>query len=111
MATTIGCDPPRHEQDEWLTATLSGPVAFELEGDTLVLTTGTTRFVLSDREVVSPDVPLAGTEWQLDTLTEGEVAGGFPDMGPRSPSPPTTPTPSTPGATPVPAPSGWVRRP
>jgi len=33
---------------------------------------------LVDREQVSPDKPLVGTRWVLDTLIEGEVASSLP---------------------------------
>lgn len=70
-ATVAGCDDPRHAQDEWITEVLSGTVAAELDGDTLILTSDETVLTLEDREVASPDLPLLGTTWVLDTVLEG----------------------------------------
>ncbi|HYI60549.1 MAG TPA: META domain-containing protein [Acidimicrobiales bacterium] len=75
-ATLIGCDPAREAQDEWITEVLSGSVEAEVDGDTLVLTSGATTLTLLDRETASPDVPLVGTTWTLDTVLEGTSADG-----------------------------------
>ncbi|UWZ34128.1 META domain-containing protein [Dactylosporangium roseum] len=76
--TEMGCDPPRHEQDRWVTAFLGGRPAWRLDGTELVLEGGGTRIVLTDREVADPDRPLAGPRWAVDTLITGEVAGSVP---------------------------------
>ncbi|UWP79543.1 META domain-containing protein [Dactylosporangium fulvum] len=76
--TDMGCDPPRHEQDRWVTAFLGGRPAWRLEGAELVLEGGGTRIVLTDREVADPDRPLAGPRWTVDTLVSGQVAGSVP---------------------------------
>ena len=34
--TEMGCDPPRHEQDTWLSQLLTGRPTIQLDGDTLV---------------------------------------------------------------------------
>lgn len=80
VTTDMGCDPGRHEQDEWISRVLTGPIDWALDDTTLVLTSGGTVLRLSDREVASPDVPLLGTEWQLDTLIDGELASSSPGM-------------------------------
>ena len=76
--TEMGCDPPRHAQDEWLTGFLMSSPSFTLAGDTLELTSGTTVMTLVDREVAEPDRPLEGTRWTADTIIDGDVASSIP---------------------------------
>ena len=79
LATTeMGCDPPRHAQDEWLARFLTSRPAADLSAETLTLENGTTRIVLEDREVADPDRPLRGTKWVVDTIVEGESASSVP---------------------------------
>jgi heat shock protein HslJ len=79
MATTeMGCDPPRHAQDEWLSQFLTGKPAWARSGSTLTLDNGTTRIVLEDRELADPDRPLKGTKWMVDTIIDGETASSVP---------------------------------
>ena len=79
MATTeMGCDPPRHAQDEWLARFLTSKPSWAREGATLTLESDTVRIVLEDREVADPDRPLQGTKWVVDTLVEGEAASSVP---------------------------------
>ena len=79
LATTeMGCDPPRHAQDEWLGRFLTSRPEWSREGATLTLDNGTTRIVLQDREVADPDRPLRGTKWVVDTIVEGQSASSVP---------------------------------
>ena len=79
MATTeMGCDPPRHAQDEWLARFLTSRPGWSRSGSTLTLDNGTTRIVLEDREVADPDRPLRGTKWMVDTIVEGDAASSVP---------------------------------
>jgi heat shock protein HslJ len=79
MATTeMGCDPPRHAQDEWLARFLTSRPSWARSGSTLTLDDGSTRIVLEDREVANPDRPLRGTKWVVDTLVEGDAASSVP---------------------------------
>jgi heat shock protein HslJ len=56
MATTeMGCDAPRHAQDEWLARFLTSRPEWSRSGADLTLDNGTTRVVLQDREVADPD--------------------------------------------------------
>jgi heat shock protein HslJ len=75
--TEMGCDEPRQAQDEWLAAFL-GDITFTLEGDTLVLTDGTIRLTLADKEVVTPDQSLEGTRWVLDGIVSGDAVSSVP---------------------------------
>lgn len=76
--TEMGCDPPRHEQDEWLAAFLSSRPEVQVDGPSLRLRSGATVVTATDREVASPDVALEGTTWTLETIVEGEVASSVP---------------------------------
>jgi heat shock protein HslJ len=79
LATTeMGCDPPRHEQDDWLAKTLGAGPRWRLDGATLTLTSGDTTLVLTDREVADPDRPLADGTWAVDTLVDGQTAASTP---------------------------------
>ncbi|MEW6476231.1 MAG: META domain-containing protein [Actinomycetota bacterium] len=79
LATTeMGCDPPRHAQDEWLANFLTSRPEWSRTGSTLTLDNGTTRIVLEDKEVADPDRPLKGTKWVVDTIIEGETASSVP---------------------------------
>ena len=79
LATTeMGCDPPRHAQDEWLARFLAGRPTADVTAETLTLENDTTRIVLTDRKVADPDRPLQGTKWVVDTIVEGETASSVP---------------------------------
>jgi heat shock protein HslJ len=79
LATTeMGCDAPRHAQDEWLARFLTGRPEWSRDGATLTLDNGSTRIVLQDREVADPDRPLRGTKWVVDTIVEGQSASSVP---------------------------------
>jgi heat shock protein HslJ len=79
LATTeMGCDPPRHAQDEWLAGFLTSRPEWSREGSTLTLDNGTTRIVLEDKKVADPDRPLRGTKWVVDTVVDGESASSVP---------------------------------
>ena len=75
--TEMGCDGPRQAQDEWLAAFL-GNMTFTLDGDRLVLTDGTVRLTLTDKEVVTPDQSLEGTRWVLDGIVSGDAVSSVP---------------------------------
>jgi heat shock protein HslJ len=74
----MGCDPPRHAQDEWLARFLTSKPSWAREGATLTLDNGAVRIVLEDREVANPDRPLRGTKWVVDTLVERDAASSVP---------------------------------
>jgi heat shock protein HslJ len=79
LATTdMGCDPPRHGQDDWLARFLTGRPHWSLSGPALTLDDGKTRVVLEDRAVADPDRPLAGTRWVVDTIVDGQSASSVP---------------------------------
>jgi heat shock protein HslJ len=79
--TEIGCDPPRHDQDEWLSGFLTSAPTVVLSGNELTLTKGMTTIEFVDREAADPDRPLVGTRWRVDTIIDGEAASSVPDEG------------------------------
>ena len=72
--TEMGCDAPRHAQDEWLAKLLQNEPTWKLEADTLTVTSGGTTISLLDRKTAEPDLPLEGTRWTLETVITGEIA-------------------------------------
>jgi heat shock protein HslJ len=71
--TEMGCDPARHDQDEFVAGVLSANPRWELTDSRLTIRTGTTVFdMTAEEEQVSRD--LKGTTWVLDTLIDGDVA-------------------------------------
>ena len=76
--TEMGCDPPRHEQDEWLAGILGAKPAWRTDGPTLTITAGDTEIVLTDRESAEPDRELAGPAWAVDTIVDGQTASSLP---------------------------------
>lgn len=75
--TEMACEPPRMQQDDWLSTYLAG-ATFTLDGDTLVLLNNDVRLTLLDEEVATPDQPLEGTTWVLDGITSGDVVSSVP---------------------------------
>jgi heat shock protein HslJ len=76
--TEMGCDPARHDQDDWLSTILSANPTVAFAGSDLVLTAGDTVITLGDREVVEPDLPLTGTKWTVTTIFSGDTASSIP---------------------------------
>lgn len=76
--TMMACTPELMDQDAWLTAFLQGRPRWRLDGDTLVLSAGTTRLRLVDIRAAEPDRPLAGPRWSLQSLIDGETAASVP---------------------------------
>lgn len=75
--TEMGCDPARHDQDEWLMAFLAERPSVTLTDTTLTLATDTTTIELTNRELADPDRPLVGTEWVATGFIDGEVASSM----------------------------------
>jgi heat shock protein HslJ len=77
--TEMGCDEPRHAQDEWVFAFLGAQPSIAREGDKLTLTAGETVIALQDREVAEPDLPLTGTTWTVDSIIAGDAVSSVPN--------------------------------
>jgi heat shock protein HslJ len=72
--TDMGCDAPRHAQDDWFSKLLTSGPTWKLTGDKLELTSGTTVISLVDRETAVQDLALDGTKWTLETVIRGATA-------------------------------------
>lgn len=72
--TDMGCDQPRHAQDEWLSAFLSAKPAWRADGETVVLTGADSELTLARKAARQ----LVGTRWVVDTVIDGQVAGSAP---------------------------------
>jgi heat shock protein HslJ len=77
--TEMGCDPPRHEQDAWLSRFLEARPGWRLDGDELVLRAGDTELRLADRRVADPDRPLLGTRWRVESVLDATSAASVAD--------------------------------
>lgn len=76
--TEMACDPGRDAQDQWLVQVLGSKPAARLNGDELVLESGSTVVRLLDRKVVEPDVALAGTTWTVVSIIAGDAVSSVP---------------------------------
>ena len=77
--TEMGCDEPRHAQDDWLSKFLGSAPTVALAGPELILTSGDTVVRFADREVADPDLPLIGPVWKVTTIFSGDTASSLPD--------------------------------
>jgi len=77
--TEMGCDDPRHAQDDWLMAFLGSRPTVVQSGTDLTLTAGGTVITLQDREVAEPDLPLVGTTWTVDSIISGDAVSSVPN--------------------------------
>jgi len=76
--TEMGCDEPRHAQDDWLFGFLGSDPTARLTGNDLVLTSGGTTITLLDREVAVPDLPLVGPVWTVESIVAGDAVSSVP---------------------------------
>lgn len=65
--TEMGCDAPLMEQDTWVAGLFERDVQLT-RGAEASLISGEVVLTLADREQVSPDRPLVGTKWVLDSI-------------------------------------------
>jgi len=76
--TDMGCERPRHDQDDWLTKFLTARPRYTLSGNNLVLTGDKEEIKLVDRKVADPDRPLLGTRWVVESLLDRDSASSVP---------------------------------
>lgn len=76
--TEMGCDEPRHAQDDWIATFFEGNPTVELAGNDLILTVDDRSVTLLDREIADPDLPLAGTKWTVDSLFSAQAVSSVP---------------------------------
>jgi heat shock protein HslJ len=78
--TEMGCDQPRHAQDDWLFGFLGAGPSVAVTGPQLVLSDGSTVIALLDREVALPDLALAGPAWRVESIVRGEAVSSVPEQ-------------------------------
>ena len=76
--TEMGCDPQRHAQDDWLVAFLASNPNVRLDGNDLILESGSVVVTLRDRTVVEPDANLVGPTWTLVSIIQGDAVSSVP---------------------------------
>jgi heat shock protein HslJ len=76
--TGMGCDKPRHDQDDLIAEVLGATPTWRLSGSELEITSGATTLTFTEQSVAEPDLPLEDTVWLLDTMVDGEVASSVP---------------------------------
>lgn len=76
--TEIGCQADLQTQDEWLFAFLGSQPHLALSGNDLQLTSGATTINMLDREVATPDQPLTGRVWTLNSIISTDVVSSVP---------------------------------
>jgi heat shock protein HslJ len=77
--TEMACAQPLMDQDAWLSGTVfASPLTAAVDGDTLTLSRQGLELVLTTRSMVSPDVLLEGTSWQLDGIQTGSSVSSVP---------------------------------
>jgi heat shock protein HslJ len=77
--TEMGCDEPRHKQDDWVFGFLGSKPAVAVAGNDLILTAGDTVIRLVDREIADPDLPLVGPTWTVNSIVAGDAVSSIPD--------------------------------
>lgn len=77
--TEMGCDEPRHAQDDWLSEFLASRPTVVAAGDQLTLTSGGTVVSLLNRKTADPDRPLVDTTWKVDSIVSGDTVSSVPD--------------------------------
>jgi heat shock protein HslJ len=77
--TDMGCDEPRHKQDDWVSGFLASRPTVALAGNDLALTSGDVVIRLLDREIADPDLPLVGPTWTVNSIVSGDAVSSIPD--------------------------------
>lgn len=73
--TEMGCDPARHEQDEFVAGFLGSEPTVAVAGDQLTLSTAEVTIELED--LSGDSLPLAGTTWTITGFIDGEAATSY----------------------------------
>jgi len=74
MMTEMGCDGPRHAQDDFVSAFLASSPTLAMGENTITLSNDTVTIELLDRKVADPDRPIIGTEWEVTGFFDASVA-------------------------------------
>ncbi len=82
--TEMGCDEPRHAQDEWLSAFLSAGPSVTVADGGVILASGDTTIRLTDREIADPDRRLVGPLWTVTSIRTDDMMMSLADGPPAS---------------------------
>ena len=77
-ATMMACEQDLMVQDQQIVQLLKGGMEAALDGNELVLTSGTITITLLDKAAAEPDQPLVGTTWTLESTTDGDAVSSIP---------------------------------
>jgi heat shock protein HslJ len=77
--TEMGCDEPRHAQDEWLSTFLGSGPQVRLVGNDLTLEGDGIVIRMLDTEVADPDLNLVGPTWTVESLITGDAVASVPE--------------------------------
>lgn len=77
-ATMMACEDALMAQDTWLDGFLGSGSETTLDGDELTLTADDVTLVLLDEQVATPDQPLVGTSWTLESIIANEAVSTVP---------------------------------
>ena len=72
LFTEMACSQERMDQDDWVLEFMTSEPTVRLDGDTLWMTSGETTIELLDIEVATPDQPLVGPRWRINTIIDGQ---------------------------------------
>lgn len=72
--TEMGCEAPRHDQDQWLADFLISRPQLSPVEEGFLLANDSTSIDFRDHSFVRPDLDLVGTEWNVTGFLEGETA-------------------------------------
>ncbi len=75
--TEMGCDPGRHEQDDFVATTLLASPTAKLDSNDLTLTTGNVTIQLLDASVANPDREIIGNLWAVTGFIDGQTVSSF----------------------------------
>jgi heat shock protein HslJ len=79
--TSRPCEPGADEVEAAVVGVLSGTIVQEIQGDVLELTHPSGRGLVLRARSLAPPPPLEGTEWQLDSLDNGQPVPLPPGTG------------------------------
>ena len=75
MVTEMGCDGPRHRQDDWLIKFFMGNPKITLDGPALTIESKEATLHFLDKKVADPDRPLVGNLWTAQRIIKQHSVG------------------------------------
>ncbi len=75
--TEMGCDPERHEQDDFVASLLRSSPTISIADTELVLSTNGITVTFIDESIANPDEPIVGTRWVVSGFIDSDAAMSF----------------------------------